>query len=398
MQVEARAAHELAGPPPALEVPPVDGELAALAGELTGEAGSDLGRRRVALRPPARAERGRRPPTTSSRRPAVPTAAEPDAEPEPEPSRSTSPTTRAGASGAEPAAERPDAGARPSSRADVAERTSRAGAPGASSPASVPSRRARPRHPSGRPTRRRRRGRSTRRRRPTPTPAPGATPCCARSQRELGRKVKRTLQDEQNDVLDRIRTVKGRPVALDVLPTTAAQVDVLAATLRGPVDAAVRRWSGRRRAPTRRRRPRRAAMVDGLAATMVERLHERLVDGDRRRRRTTTTSITQRLGARYREFKGQELDAIVGDTLAAAWALGVYDATPRGATLRWVAAVEGQCPDCDDNALEPTREGRAVPHRAAAPAGPPGCRCLLVPQSLTAGRRRPAPRPAVAAF
>ncbi len=39
VQVEARAAHELAGPPPALDVPPVDGELAALAGELTGESG-----------------------------------------------------------------------------------------------------------------------------------------------------------------------------------------------------------------------------------------------------------------------------------------------------------------------------------------------------------------------
>src|SRR6478752_3600882 len=39
VQVEARAAAELSGPPPALDVPPVDGELAALAGELTGEAG-----------------------------------------------------------------------------------------------------------------------------------------------------------------------------------------------------------------------------------------------------------------------------------------------------------------------------------------------------------------------
>ena len=38
VQVEARAAQELAAHHP-LEVPPVDGELAALAGELTGEAG-----------------------------------------------------------------------------------------------------------------------------------------------------------------------------------------------------------------------------------------------------------------------------------------------------------------------------------------------------------------------
>ena len=84
---------------------------------------------------------------------------------------------------------------------------------------------------------------------------------------------------------------------------------------------------------------------------------------------------------RYREFKGQELDAIVGDTLAAAWALGVYDATPRGATLRWVAAVEGQCPDCDDNALEPTVKGEPFPTGQPHPPAHPGCRCLLVPQS-----------------
>ena len=198
-------------------------------------------------------------------------------------------------------------------------------------------------------------------------------------QRELGRKVKRTLQDEQNDVLDRIRTVKGRPVALDVLPTTAAQVDVLAATLRGPVDAA---YGGGRTAAGAGRAQEAApvAMVDGLAATMVERLHERLVDaidgaGD------DDTSVTQRLGARYREFKGQELDAIVGDTLAAAWALGVYDATQSGATLRWIAAVEGQCPDCDDNALEPTVKGESFPTGQPHPPAHPGCRCLLVPQT-----------------
>jgi hypothetical protein len=121
-------------------------------------------------------------------------------------------------------------------------------------------------------------------------------------------------------------------------------------------------------------------MVDGLAATMVERLHERLVDaidgaGD------DDTSVTQRLGARYREFKGQELDAIVGDTLAAAWALGVYDAAPKGATLHWVAAVEGQCPDCDDNALEPTVKGEAFPTGQPHPPAHPGCRCLLVPRT-----------------
>jgi hypothetical protein len=113
---------------------------------------------------------------------------------------------------------------------------------------------------------------------------------------------------------------------------------------------------------------------------MVQRLHERLVDAIDGAAEDDA-SITQRLGARYREFKGQELDAIVGDTLAAAWALGVYDAAPRGATLRWVAAEEGQCPDCDDNALEPTVKGEAFPTGQPHPPAHPGCRCLLVPQT-----------------
>lgn len=70
---------------------------------------------------------------------------------------------------------------------------------------------------------------------------------------------------------------------------------------------------------------------------------------------------------------------MVGDALAAAWALGVYDATPPGRTLQWIPMVEGNCPDCDDNALEPTVRGRQFPTGQPFPPAHPGCRCLLVP-------------------
>jgi hypothetical protein len=118
-------------------------------------------------------------------------------------------------------------------------------------------------------------------------------------------------------------------------------------------------------------------MVDGLAGAMAGRLHERLadaIDGAR-----DDEAVTQRLGARYREFKGQELDAVVGDALAAAWALGVFDGAPAGTMLRWVADEEGRCPDCDDNALEPTKRGQRFPTGQTHPPAHPGCRCLLVP-------------------
>ena len=377
VQVEARAAAELAGPPPALEVPPVDGELAALAGELTGESGpisADVESLFARLR-----EQSATPddtlPTPGVHEPVIDLV-------EPEPSGGD----QLGSAPSSTGTSAPD-------RAGDEERD------GGEGPGSVPA------SPGATRSGRASRGPGEQSGRTpnddevdssepvvdqddivvlsgdvTDADARGGRDAVLRElQRDLGRKVKRSLQDEQNDVLDRIRTVKGRPVAGEVLPSTEAQIDALAATLRGPVDAA---YGGGRAAAgiTTAAGAAPSAMVEGLAATMVGRLHERLVDAidgavD------DDASVTQRLGARYREFKGQELDAIVGDTLAAAWALGVYDATPSGATLRWVAAVEGQCPDCDDNALEPTVKGEPFPTGQPHPPAHPGCRCLLVPQS-----------------
>ena len=278
VQVEARAAQELAGPPPALEVPPVDGELAALAGELTGEAGP-ISPDVESLFARLREQSG--PPGPDDELPAPgPAATDAEPEPEPEASSTSSSPSRSAAEASSHGASRP---------------TTSSSHPSGAAVRRAQRRRAATERPDAEESEASERTASRGRRRPradavtstTPTPAPVGTPCCSTLQRELGRKVKRTLQDEQNDVLDRIRTVKGRPVALDVLPTTAAQVTALAATLRGPVDAAYgggRIAAGAASGPV----PPPTAMVDGLAATMVERLHERLVeaiDGAGRRRR-----------------------------------------------------------------------------------------------------------------
>ena len=79
--------------------------------------------------------------------------------------------------------------------------------------------------------------------------------------------------------------------------------------------------------------------------------------------------------------------ARIGDLLAAAYARGAFDATPSGAVLRWVPAEVGQCPDADDNALEPTVKGQAFPTGQPYPPAHPGCRCLVVPSDVRpAGR------------
>jgi hypothetical protein len=125
--------------------------------------------------------------------------------------------------------------------------------------------------------------------------------------------------------------------------------------------------------------PRR--IVTGLVEVVVTPLRERLlaaVEGTLTEDPDTEADvIAQRIGARYREWKGQELDGRIGDVLAAAYARGIYDATPDGSRLRWVPAEKGQCPDADDNALEPTSRGERFPTGQQFPPAHPGCRCLL---------------------
>jgi hypothetical protein len=69
----------------------------------------------------------------------------------------------------------------------------------------------------------------------------------------------------------------------------------------------------------------------------------------------------------------------LGDVLAAAYARGAYEASPSGARLRWVAERAGQCPDCDDDALEHAMKGQPFPTGQTHPPAHPGCRCVAVP-------------------
>src|SRR5439155_11976158 len=107
------------------------------------------------------------------------------------------------------------------------------------------------------------------------------------------------------------------------------------------------------------------ALLGELATAVVTPLRNRLETSletiDARTPADAEIAIAQRLGARYREWRGQDLDDVLGDALAVAYARGVFDAAPKGAQLRWVAARVGKCPDCDDNALEPTVRGDTFP-------------------------------------
>lgn len=135
-------------------------------------------------------------------------------------------------------------------------------------------------------------------------------------------------------------------------------------------------------------------LVSELAGGVVEPLRERLL--------ATVTSVLDdgpyepvgelhrvlgaAVGARYREWRSQDLEPLVGDLLAAAYARGAFDAAPAGARLVWVPAEREQCPDADDNALEATVKGQPFPTGQACPPAHPGCRCMLMLAEVGTGR------------
>jgi len=201
---------------------------------------------------------------------------------------------------------------------------------------------------------------------------------------QLVRKLKRALQDEQNEVLDRLRTArdKAQPdvVLLSVVDQARRYRDVAEPLLARAAQAGVRSVTG----PDGRV----AMSVDDLAVDLASDLVGPL--RDRLERALTAApdddeAIVASLGAGYRQWKAERIEPVSRQHLAAAFTLGAYRASPDDARLRWlVDDDEGACPDCDDNALAgPTPKGTKFPTGQMYPPAHAGCRCLLVPATET---------------
>jgi cell division septum initiation protein DivIVA len=202
-------------------------------------------------------------------------------------------------------------------------------------------------------------------------------------ERELGRRLKRVLADEQNEVLDLLR--RGKSVTFDdVVPAGDEHADRFAIAAMSDLDAAAAHGAASIGGEL-------AESCDDLAGslghTLVDPLRHRIqrsfddCDGD-------LEEVSERLRALYREWKGQHIGIAVRHFTAAAYAWGAYEAAPDGAKLRWLVDRTGEaCPDADDNALAgPVAKGTQFPTGDRCAPAHPGCRCLVVPADLVADR------------
>jgi len=196
----------------------------------------------------------------------------------------------------------------------------------------------------------------------------------------LARRLKRALQDEQNAVLDALRTRRGRPSIDTVLPPADEQRGCYQSLVVGALEEAAAVGAEFAGQPG-------DVDVDGLATDLagelVGRLRTRLDDSLRESLDDDATELdySDRVSSAYREFKGHRVEALASDSVAAAFGRGHFGATPDGTRLRWVVDDgDADCPDCDDDALAgPTAKGDAFPTGQLHPPAHPGCRCLLVP-------------------
>ena len=199
----------------------------------------------------------------------------------------------------------------------------------------------------------------------------------------LSRRLKRTLQDGQNELLDALRS-NGSRWSIDLLPDEKEHIDSVSTAAVPALEqsaAAGVSFSGLRGAAG----PKTDVLLDiahDLAEAVVGPLRRRLADGDGLDEADESV-VAEHVGSAFREWKGERIERLAGDHVVAAFSAGTIAAAlgDPSAHLEWVAVSDSgdpPCPDCEDNGLNGSQPpGEEFPTGHRHPPAHPGCRCLL---------------------
>ncbi|HTZ07537.1 MAG TPA: DivIVA domain-containing protein [Acidimicrobiales bacterium] len=193
----------------------------------------------------------------------------------------------------------------------------------------------------------------------------------------LARRLKRALQDDQNDILARLRAAGGwAPGVLAPEEEHAGRFARAALDPLAEAGGAGAAFAGGKADEA----PAVEDVAGELAGEIVAPLRRRL-DSEAPAIGADEPALVELVGAAFREWKGARVERLAGDKAVLAFARAALAAVPSDATLRWIVDDEGsECPDCDDNALAgPVRAGEEFPTGHRHPPAHAGCRCLLAP-------------------
>ena len=200
----------------------------------------------------------------------------------------------------------------------------------------------------------------------------------------LSRRLKRTLQDSQNELLDALRS-KGFDWSPDLLPEEVEHVDSYVTAALPALEQAAAAGVSFAGAP-KSQSPHTDVLVGighELAESVVGPIRRRLLAGEGLDGAEESV-VADHVGSAFREWKGERIERLAGDHVVAAFSEGTISAALSGrkAQLEWVAVSDSgdaPCPDCEDNGLNGSlRPGEAFPTGHLHPPAHPGCRCVLV--------------------
>ena len=188
----------------------------------------------------------------------------------------------------------------------------------------------------------------------------------------LSRTVKRALGDDQNRLLDRLRSAPSLTVD-ELLGPEDEHMAGFAAAARSHLAeafAAGTAFGGAGKGAV----PAGDAIEqseEGLAHVVVTMLRRQMADGG--------GELSDRVGAAFREWRGERVERLAGDYATQAFSAGVTAAGGDG-KVRWVVTSASGCSDCEDNALAGAVSAtETFPTGHAHPPAHSGCRCLVAP-------------------
>jgi DivIVA domain-containing protein len=204
----------------------------------------------------------------------------------------------------------------------------------------------------------------------------------------LARRLKRTLQDNQNELLDSLRS-KGSDWSIQLLPTEIEHVDSYATAALPALEEAAQAGlsfagSGSGSGPST---DVLIGVAHDLAESVVGPLRRRLTADDGALAGAEEPVVVEFVGSAFREWKGERIERLAGDHVVAAFSAGTLAALEGQAStgLEWVAVAapgDEPCPDCEDNGLNGSQPaGDEFPTGHRHPPAHPGCRCLLTRSS-----------------
>jgi DivIVA domain-containing protein len=201
----------------------------------------------------------------------------------------------------------------------------------------------------------------------------------------LSRRLKRTLQDSQNELLDSLRS-SGSRWSLDLLPSLTEHLDSYSTAALPALEKAAQSGASFLSTGTQAATPNEAVLeiAHQLAEALVGPLRRRLSD-DEGLAEADEAAVVEHVGSAFREWKGERIERLAGDHVVATFSLGTIAAAQEdgSALLEWVAvgdSGDNPCPDCEDNGLTGSQvPGEEFPTGHRHPPVHPGCRCLLAP-------------------